>query len=135
MARQPATLGAGMRLDRRVQFRRYTLTDDGFGAVEVWGNYGLAQPASKADVSDGERWRASEVQAHITSRFVVRWSVFTSDLSPKDKLRCERVEYDISGIKEIKGRRRWLEITAAARSDIGLLPFSEFSAEFGREFA
>lgn len=57
------------------------------------------------------------MQASVTTRFVVRWSPFTRDLSPRDRLTCEGFEYNIVGIKEGEGRRQWLEITAAARSD------------------
>jgi len=105
-------------LDRQIQFQRFTSTDDGFGMVETWADHGGLEWAKKADASDGERWRASEVSAIITTRFVVRYSDFTRDITPKDRLTCEGFAYDISGIKEIDGRRRWLEITAAARSDL-----------------
>lgn len=105
-----------MNLDRRVQFRAKTLTSDGFGSAEVWANSGAAQPASKKDISDGERWRAGEVQAHVTTRFVVRSSAFTRGITPAWRLSCEGREYDIVGTKEID-RRRFIEITAAARND------------------
>jgi head-tail adaptor len=108
--------GAGA-LDRRVQFRRATLTDDGFALVEVWANHGDPHPAAKRDLSDGERLRAGEVQAHVTTRFVLRWSPFTADLTPKDRLVCEGREFEIVGIKEAEGRRQWIEITCAARID------------------
>ena len=107
-----------MKLDRRVQFERYTATDDGFGVVEAWSAHGSPVPAAKKDVSDGEKWRAGEVAAHITARFTVRWSAFTAALTPKDRLTCEGRSYDISGIKEVGARRRWLEIAAAARADL-----------------
>ena len=106
-----------MRLDRRVQFERYTATATGFGMVEEWAAHGSPVPAEKRDVSDTERMRAAEIQATITSRFRVRSSAFTRDLSPKDRLICEGLVYDISGIKEVD-RRRTLEITAAARADL-----------------
>lgn len=107
---------AAGQLDRRVQFQRATLTDDGLSKVETWADHGSAVWASKSDIGDGERWRAGEVAAHITTRFRVRWSLFTAGITPKDRLTCEGREYDISGIKEI-GRREALEITAAARAD------------------
>lgn len=109
-------MGSAGALDRRVQFRRATLTDDGFGMVETWADHGSLIPASRADVSDGERWRAGEVGASITTRFVIRSSEFSRAITAKDRLICEGREYDISGIKEI-GRRDRLEITAAARAD------------------
>jgi SPP1 family predicted phage head-tail adaptor len=107
--------GAGD-LDRRIQFRRATVSAGALGAVETWADHGAPVWASKKDLSDGERWRASEVQAHVTTRFVIRSSEFSRDLTPKDRLICEGREYDITGIKEI-GRRDMLEITAAARAD------------------
>jgi SPP1 family predicted phage head-tail adaptor len=103
-------------LDRRLQFRRATITDDGLAKSETWADHGSPVWAAKADVSDGERWRAGEVAAHITTRFRVRWSLFTAGITPKDRLACEGRSYDITGIKEI-GRREGLEITAAARAD------------------
>lgn len=104
-------------LDSRVQFRRATLHDDGFGMVEIWSDHGAPVWAKKTDISDGERWRADEVQAQITTRFKVRWSTFSAALTPKDRLVCEGVEYDITGIKEVGARREGLEITASARAD------------------
>jgi head-tail adaptor len=110
---------AAVNLDRRVQFRRKGLTNDGFGFAEWWENVGDPIPAHKEDVSDGERWRAGEVAAHITTRFVIRWSAFAESITPADRLVFEGREFDISGVKEPKGsRRKWIEITAAARSDL-----------------
>ena len=105
-----------MNLDRRAQFRRATLVDNGLEQVEVFANHGSPVPVAKRDVSDGERSRASEVQAIITARFQLRWSAFSAGLTPKDRLVCEGREYDITGIKEIQ-RRRVLEISASARAD------------------
>lgn len=104
-------------LDRRIQFLRATLTDDGLSKVETFNPHGYQVWAQKTELSDGERWRAGEVAAHVTARFRVRWSSFTAGLTPKDRLTCEGRTYDIAGIKEIEGRRQWLEITAAARID------------------
>jgi SPP1 family predicted phage head-tail adaptor len=103
-------------LDRRVQFRRSSLVDDGVSKVEVFADHGTPVWASKRDLSDGERWRAAEVQAGVTTRFVVRWSGFAAGLTPKDRLVCEGREYEITGTKEI-GRREFVEITTASRTD------------------
>jgi len=105
------------RLDRRVQFRRATEGTDGFGQTETWGDHGGPVWAEKTDVSDGERWRAGEVAAHITTRFRVRYSAFTAAITPKDRLVCDGAIYNISGVKEVGERRTFLEITAAARAD------------------
>jgi len=108
-------MGSG-KLDRRIQFRRYTLSDDGFTQSPTWADHGTPVAASKRDVSDQERWRAGELAAHISCRFTVRSSTFSRDITPKDRISHDGLEYDISGIKEI-GRRDRLEITAAARVD------------------
>lgn len=105
-------------LDRRVQFRRATLADDGFGMSETWTDHGAPIWAQKVDVSDGEKFRAGQVQAQITTRFMVRWSRFSAGLTPKDRLVCDGVAYDVTGIKESGARRTFFEITAAARADL-----------------
>lgn len=103
--------------DRKVQFRRSSSVSDDFSQVDVWADYGTLISANVKSVSDGEKWRAGEVAAHITTRFIIRWSVFAGTLTPKDRLIYEGRVYDISGIKEMVGRRRFLEVTAAARND------------------
>lgn len=104
------------KLDRRVQFQRSTLTDNGLEDVQTWADHGLPVWASKTDVSDGERLRADQVSANLTARFVVRWSSFTADLTAKDRIIYAGETFDIFGIKGI-GRREGLEITAGARVD------------------
>ena len=109
-------LNAG-KLDRRVQFRRSVLVDDGFSQVEEWQDHGAPIFAAKREVSDAERYRAAQVVAEITTRFTVRWSEFTADISPADRLTCEGRDFNITGIKETPDhRRRMLEITGSARA-------------------
>ena len=103
-------------MDRRVQFQRAAILDDGFSETEAFANHGKPMWAKKTDVSDAERLRAGEVQAMLTARFVVRWTAFTSDLTPKDRIQYDGKSFRIFGIKEI-GRREGLEITAGARVD------------------
>jgi SPP1 family predicted phage head-tail adaptor len=99
------------RLDRRVTLKRRKSGVNDFGEpVDEWTTL-VTVWANVAPVSDGERWRAGEVQAHITTRFQVRSSAFTRGITPKDRLICGGLTYDISGIKEV-GRLDLLEITA-----------------------
>ena len=107
---------AAGRLDRRVQVQNKALVNDGFGSAETWQDAGLPQAASRKDISDGERWRAGEVQAHVTTRFVVRHSAFTRTVTPGWRLVCEGQAFDIFGVKELD-KNRFIEITAAARND------------------
>ena len=106
-----------MRADRRVQFERYTATDDGFGQVQDWTAHGSPVPAERRDVSDGEKARAGEVQATLMTRFIVRWSPFSADITPKDRLTTEGRAFNIVGAKESGGRRRYIELTCVARND------------------
>ncbi|MCJ8138429.1 phage head closure protein [Falsirhodobacter halotolerans] len=99
-------------MDRRVQFFRGTMIDDGHQSrVSDFRPHGFPVWAQKSPVSDGERFRADAVARDNTDRFQVRWSAFTSAITAADRLKCEGVTYGISGIKEI-GRRERLEITA-----------------------
>lgn len=104
------------KLDRLIQFQRAAVTDDGFSTVEAFANHGAAVWAEKNDITDGERARAGVVEAQLMTRFKIRWSAFTADITPADRLVCEGVTYNISGIKEAEGRRQWLEVSATARS-------------------
>lgn len=101
------------KLDRRIQFERFTLTDDGFQQVEGFADYGSPVWASKQDVSDGERVRAGEISAVLTARFQVRSSAFSRSVTPKDRITYDGSTFEIFGIKEI-GRNKMLEITAGA---------------------
>lgn len=101
------------KMDRRVQFERFTTTDDGFGEVKDWAAHGQPVWASKTPVSDGERWSSNQKQGTSLARFVVRYSAFTAGLTIKDRLTCEGVTYEIEGIKEL-ARREGFEITGIA---------------------
>ncbi|MDZ7823667.1 MAG: phage head closure protein [Ahrensia sp.] len=106
-----------MNLDRRIQFQRATITDDGFSQVETFANHGVPYWANKKDVSDSERMRAGEISATISSRFIVRSSEFICDITPKDRLVYRGRTYEINGVKETGDRNTYVEITAGARID------------------
>jgi SPP1 family predicted phage head-tail adaptor len=107
-------------LDRRIQFRRGVYADDGFGnTLTDWDDLGGPVWALRQDVSDRERFLAGQVQASITTRFLVRSTEFTRGISPADELLCEGQRFNITGLKQAKqyGRRQLIEITAEARAD------------------
>lgn len=110
----PAQVKAG-NLDRRLSLWAAQASDDGFGTVETFAAIGTVW-ASKRDVSDSERWAAGQVQAHITTRFQVRYSTMTAGMTAQDRVSCEGKTYDIVAVKEI-GRREGIEISGAARAD------------------
>lgn len=102
------------KLDRRVQFLRAGVVDDGYQQTAgphiahgdpVW--------AAKMEVSDRERFAAGTVDPVITTRFRVRWSSFSAAIDRADRLVCEGREYAIVGIKEI-GRREGIEFSTVA---------------------
>lgn len=109
--------GAGQ-LDRRITIQRFTATQDAFGGdVETWVDLKTVS-AKRMDLSDSERLAADQVNATQMSRFVVRSSAITRDVTPKDRINHDGGSWDIHGIKETReGRKRFLEITAARQAD------------------
>jgi len=104
-------------LDRRITIERYGITyNDDNEPVEAWGEIGKRW-ASKKDVSDGEKIRAAEVGATVTTRFQVRWDSLTMTLTAADRIVCEGKTYDIAGTKEL-GRREGIEISASRPNDM-----------------
>lgn len=113
MAMEPIT----RQLDRKVQFLRAGIIDDGMqrrrGDFQPYGSQVLA---GKTPVSDGERFRSGEVARTMTDRFVVGYSALTASITVSDRLTCEGVTYGIAAKKEV-GRRCGFEITAARVDD------------------
>tara|TARA_R110002110_G_scaffold75669_6_gene199928 strand:- start:458 stop:802 length:345 start_codon:yes stop_codon:yes gene_type:complete len=108
-------------MKHRVQFLRGQMSDDGLQNAIVWGDpvndvIGPKLWAKRTPISDAERWRAGQVSANITARFVVYCSALTSSITPKDRLVCNGTVYDIMGIKDVEYDKMWLEITVAARA-------------------
>lgn len=103
--------------DRRIVIlRASTVQDPGTGEqVETWAPLDTVW-AAKKDVSDGERMKAAEVSAEISTRFTIRWSSAVSSVNPKDRVQYDGRTYDIYSVKEI-GRQEGLEITGTARAD------------------
>lgn len=106
------------KLDRRIQFRRYTETQGPFGTVEEWIDHGLQVWAHRSDIKDSEKIQAGQVLATLTTRFTVRSSEFTRDINAKDRIKHAGLTFDIQGVKEsADGRLQFLELTASARAD------------------
>lgn len=104
-------------LDRRIAIERYSLTRNADNEPEeAWAEIGKRW-ASKKDVSDGEKLRAAEVGAMVTTRFQVRWDSLTLTLTAADRLVYDGKTYDIVGTKEL-GRREGIEITASRPNDM-----------------
>lgn len=108
---------AGQR-NRRIVIQRATMTTDPGSGEQVpsWGTLATV-PAEMMPLSDGERVKAAEVSAEITTRFRILWTTTVSTVNPKDRLTFDGKTWDIWGTKEI-GFRQGIEITAAARNDL-----------------
>jgi SPP1 family predicted phage head-tail adaptor len=108
-------LDAG-KLDRRITILRVVseVSDGVGGKIQTWGDLTTVW-AEVRPISDGERWRAQELQvaAVATDRFRIRWGVGVTVL---DRIRFDGREFEISGVKEL-GRRVGQEITATARAE------------------
>lgn len=107
--------GAG-NLDRRVTIQRATRAKNTRGVlVDTWGDLATVWASYRA-LSDAERIRSAEVAAVIEARFRIRWSPGVADVTAKDRLQFEGRPQEIVAVKPI-GRRKWIEISTAARSD------------------
>jgi SPP1 family predicted phage head-tail adaptor len=91
----------------RNAFNEYEKTFEPF--VEIW--------AGKRDVSTLEAFRAQEVGAQLSARFVVRYSADTKDIDARYVIRHDGNEYEITGVKAVGGRDRFYEIDVVRRSE------------------
>lgn len=106
-------------LDRKAQFLRRIGVNGPLGMEYTWQDHGSPVSAARHDVNDSEKAAAGWIEATMVSRFIVRSSTFTRDISPIDRLRQGGRVWDIQGIKEVpKARHAFLEITAKARTDV-----------------
>lgn len=102
------------RLDRRITIQRAIKTTDELGGhVLTWGDHATVW-AEVLPISDGERWRAQEVAAHVTTRFRIRWG--GSGVTVEDRVVYDDRTYELVAVKEI-GRREGQELTGAARAE------------------
>lgn len=105
------------KLNHLVQFRRAVLVDDGFSDAPEFADHGAPVWADRSDVSDAERLSSGGITASLVSRFTIYSDAFAVDISARDVLVCDGVTYDISGIKRVRDRHDFFEITAAGRVD------------------
>lgn len=107
------------KLDRRITIQRAEISKDDFNndVYGPWSDF-VRVYASREELRDAERVSSMEVNAHIDTRFQVRWTSKISEVTPgkEFQLICEGRTYRITGIKEL-GRRVGREISATTRLD------------------
>lgn len=98
-----------------VEFLRRADIDDGLQKIPGPAvSLGCAW-ASRRDISDGEKYKAGELAADLSARFVVRYNAFTASITPKDMI-DHNGELQIVGIKTLS-EGNLIEFTTAQRSD------------------
>lgn len=102
-------------MDRRVTILTYAPTTGSMGGVsEAWidGDTVWAEKRPQPGrVSTDQFIAAGQIINSAFVYFFIRWR---GDITPKSRLRCEGIEYDIVAFREI-GRRDGVEITATSR--------------------
>lgn len=110
------------RLDRRITLYRPDFTRDAMNQlVADWVPVATIS-TRKLDISDGEKLRAQQVGAAVTSRFHIRRASEWAAIDPTWQLDHEGQRFQITGLKELlshgdHGRRVGHEITAVAQAD------------------
>jgi head-tail adaptor len=107
------------RLDRRAQFLRSEMIDDGLQTRPgPPAPFGPPVYAARRDISDAEKFAMDTVLSTLTARFVIRHTAFSETIKPSDSFICDGETWAIGGIKQLpEPRRRWLEITATRRAN------------------
>lgn len=118
-------IGAGQ-LDRRIRILRQASGASEFGTADASGPFapwGDPVWAARRDLRVGERMgqqgglAAAGIAATVVTEFILRWSPVMREVTAKDRILCDGVTYDITGIREGAGRRVALIIEATARTD------------------
>ena len=104
-------------LDRRVTVQRYVETPGSQGdVIKTWQSL-VTVWAGRSDVSTLEQFRAKEVGAELSTRFVVRYTPESKGIDPKDRIVEEDGSiYEITG-RKIVARNQWIELDAVRRDD------------------
>ncbi|WP_374374500.1 phage head closure protein [Dongia sp.] len=101
-------------LDRRVTLLRPVIGRDGAGGpVTSWQNAGRVWAKVK-DISGREYFAAAQVNAEITTTFLIR---YRADITPDMRIRYRDRDYDIVAVPEVGNRNEGLQIMAKARAD------------------
>lgn len=108
------------KLDRRIQFERFALVDDGFTSVEVWAAHGdpvWARRKYKPTLAGvSVRVEAGQIASVSTTRFEIRSSAFARGITANDRFVTDGETFEIEDIQPIG--RQFIEISGRARIDV-----------------
>ncbi len=103
-------------MDRRITIRRATISYNSFNEpIESWADL-VTVWAQWKDATASEAYKAAEIGAEISARFVIRWSTDVRDVNPKDRVLFRNREYNITAVRDV-GRNLEREIDAVIRAD------------------
>jgi len=99
-----------------ITLQRALKTRNGFNEeVDDWIDIATVG-AKVTDATAGESYRAQEVGAQISARFVIRWSPEVADVAADDRVLFNCRPYNITAVREFE-RGQWREIDAVARAE------------------
>lgn len=93
-----------------IVIERPTVDETGVEPVTTWNPLATVWAELK-DVSAGEAFRAQQVGATLTTRFLVRWNPTTAGIRASDRIQCDGQVFNITGSRVTASRR--VEIDAA----------------------
>lgn len=123
------------RLDERITFQQKIVgeNESNEDEEEGWENIETNPTvwASKDERSGNEAYRADKLTDYLTVEFVCR---YRTDVTPKNRLVCRGVPYNILAIQEI-GRRRYMSIQCESGGEFIGAVNTEEGAEFSSAFS
>jgi len=99
-----------------ITLQRALKTRNGFNEeVDDWIDIATVG-AKVTDATAGEAYRAAEVGAQISARFVIRWSPEVAGVAADDRILFNDRPYNITAVREFE-RGQWREIDAVTRAE------------------
>ena len=101
-----------IRFDRQITIRRATETQSSTGhPTKIWADVftTYAQVDFGGQSGQSEKYEANREISVSRTNFTVRYGDSTNAVTVKDRVSYDGNEYDIEGINEPKGRRKYLK--------------------------
>lgn len=104
-------------LDRKITFRQVTETQSASGYPwTVWADiFSDFAAIEYGGFVNQENYQANVQTSEVRVSFITRWNSNTSTITQKHRIELDGNEYDIEGITEPMGRRRFLKFQCKLR--------------------